>query len=62
MAGGPLLRRGNDGIPRWGSVLGTTATEDEAWEIYDQWPKTDCKCGCRGIVTRDGSPQKVLDD
>ena len=49
-----------------GAVLGTMATEDEAWEIYDQWPKTDCKCGCRGIVTRDGlrlrrggSPQKV---
>ena len=45
-----------------------TATEDEAWEIYDQWPKTDCRCGCRGIVTRDGlrlrrggSPQKILD-
>ena len=52
-----------------GAVLGTTATEDEAWEIYDQWPKTDCRCGCRGIVTRDGfrlrrggSPQKILDD
>ena len=30
-----------------GAVLGTTATEDEAWEIYDQWPKTDCRCGCR---------------
>ena len=51
-----------------GAVLGTTATEDEAWEIYDQWPKTDCRCGCRGIVTRDGfrlrrggSPQKILD-
>ena len=27
-----------------GAVLGTTATEDEAWEIYDQWPKTDCRC------------------
>ena len=36
------------------SALGTAATEDEAWAIYDQWPKTDCKCGCRGIVTRDG--------
>ena len=52
-----------------GAVLGTMATEDEAWEIYDQWPKTDCRCGCRGIVTRDGlrlrrggSPQKILDD
>ena len=52
-----------------GAVLGTTATEDEAWEIYDQWPKTDCRCGCRGIVNRDGfrlrrggSPQKILDD
>ena len=52
-----------------GAVLGTTATEDEAWEIYDQWPETDCRCGCRGIVTRDGfrlrrggSPQKILDD
>ena len=22
-----------------GAVLGTMATEDEAWEIYDQWPK-----------------------
>ena len=31
-----------------------TATEDEAWEIYDQWPKTDCGRG--------GSPQKILDD
>ena len=48
-----------------GAELGTTAIEDEAWEIYDQWPKTDCRCGCRGIVTRDGlrlrrggSPQK----
>ena len=37
-----------------GAVLGTTATEDEAWAIYDQWPKTNCRCGCRGIVTRDG--------
>ena len=37
-----------------GAVLGTTATEDEVWAIYDQWPKADCKCGCRGIVTRDG--------
>ena len=52
-----------------GAVLGTTTTEDEAWEIYDQWPKTDCRCGCRGIVTHDGlrlrrggSPQKILDD
>ena len=52
-----------------GEVLDTAATEDEAWEIYDQWPKTDCRCGCRGIVTRDGlrlrrggSPQKILDD
>ena len=52
-----------------GAELGTTATEDEAWEIYDQWPKTDCRCGCRGIITRNGfrlrrggSPQKILDD
>ena len=52
-----------------GAVLGTMATEDEAWEIYYQWPKTDCKCGCRGIITRDRlrlrrgwSPQKILDD
>ena len=52
-----------------GAVLGTMATEDEAWAIYDQWPTTDCRCGCRGIVTRDGfrlrrsgSPQKILDD
>ena len=52
-----------------GAVLGTMATEDEAWAIYDQWPKTDCRCGCRGIVTRNGfrlrrggSPQKILDD
>ena len=52
-----------------GAVLGTTTTEDEAWKIYDQWPKTDCRCGCRGIVTHDGlrlrrggSPQKILDD
>ena len=37
-----------------GAVLGTAATEEEAWAIYDQWPKTDCRCGCRGIVTRDG--------
>ena len=37
-----------------GAVLGTTATEDEAWAIYDQWPETNCRCGCRGIVTRDG--------
>ena len=50
-----------------GAVLGTMATKDEAWEIYDQWPKTDCRCGCRGIITRDGlrlrrggSPQKIL--
>ena len=35
-------------------MLGTTATEDEAWAIYDQWPETNCRCGCRGIVTRDG--------
>ena len=41
-----------------GAVLGTMATEDEAWAIYDQWPKTDCRCGCRGIVTpRRASPQ-----
>ena len=52
-----------------GAVLGTMATEDEAWEIYYQWPKTNCRCGCRGIVTRDrlrlrrgGSPQKIIDD
>ena len=52
-----------------GEVLGTAATEDEAWEIYDRWPKTDCRCGCRGIITRDGlrfrrgkSPQRVIDD
>ena len=52
-----------------GAVLGTTGTEDKAWAIYDQWPKTDCKCGCQGIVTRDGlrlrrggSPQKILDE
>ena len=52
-----------------GAVLGTTATEDEAWAIYDQWPETNCRCGCRGIVTRDGfhlrrggSPQKIIDD
>ena len=52
-----------------GVMLGTTATEDEAWEIYDQWPTTDCRCGCRGIVTRDGlrlrsggSPKKVIAD
>ena len=52
-----------------GAVLGTMATEDEAWEIYDQWPTTDCRCGCRGIVTRYGlrlrrgwSPKKVIDD
>ena len=31
-----------------GAVLGTMATEDEAWEIYDQWPKTDCRCGLSG--------------
>ena len=50
-------------------MLGTAATEDEAWAIYDQWPKTDCRCGCRGIVTRDGfrhrrggSQQKILAD
>ena len=24
------------------------ATEDKAWEIYDQWPTTDCRCGCPG--------------
>ena len=52
-----------------GAVLGAAATEDEAWAIYDQWPETNCRCGCRGIVTRDGfrlrrggSPQKILDD
>ena len=27
-----------------GAVLGKMATEDEAWEIYDQWPETDCWC------------------
>ena len=31
-----------------GAVLGTTATEDKAWVIYDQWPKTDCRRGCPG--------------
>ena len=51
-----------------GAVLGTAATEDEAWEIYDQWPKTDCRRDPRRLVTRDGfclsrvgSPQKILD-
>ena len=51
-----------------GEVLGTAATEDEAWEIYDRWAKTDCGCGCRGIITRDGlrlrrgrSLQRIMD-
>ena len=26
-----------------GAVLGPAATEDKAWAIYDQWPKTDCR-------------------
>ena len=49
-----------------GAVPGPAATEEEAWEIYDQWPKTDCRCVYRSIATRDGfrlrrggSPQKM---